>query len=355
MQLLTPGPVPLPPFVQKALIAPIIPHRSGEFEAFYETFLEGLRYLFQTTHSVCSMASSGTGGVEAAMYSLFKPGERVMVLDNGKFSGRWAAYGKALGLELIHLEKPWGEIASPAELLKAVMEAKQVRGIVLTHCETSTGACLDLEEISFMLKRQFPELLIVVDGIASIGAMPFYLDAWQIDCAIVASQKALMNPAGLVCFGMSEGSVASLRATTAGDYRNLYNYVQWTEKRNYPFTPPFSLLSGLKATLSHLQHMTLPTMWNQVHQSAQFFRQKITEMGGNSFTPHLSASMTAFQFPDTSAESIRLQLEARGFLLSGGQQELKGRILRISHMGLADQAAMRDCCDTLEELLAIHY
>ncbi len=352
MHLLTPGPVPIPDFVQEALGQSVIPHRSAQFEAFYANILDGLRYLFQTKQTVCTMASSGTGGVEAAMYSLFKPGDRVLVLDNGKFSGRWATYVNVLGLELIYLKKSWGEIATPKEVLAAMEEGGKVKGVVLTHCETSTGAYLDLEEISYLLKQKHPETLIVVDGIASIGATPFYFDAWGIDCAVVASQKALMNPAGVVAIALSEGSTATLRATDPGDYQNLYNYVQWAEKRNYPFTPPYSLLSGLLAVLNHYQEKTLPVIWNQVHQSAQYFRQRLKSLKGNSFTPYLSDSMTAFQFEGRDPESIRSQLEAQGFWLSGGQGPLKGQILRISHMGLADQVAMEACCDALAEILS---
>jgi aspartate aminotransferase-like enzyme len=341
--LLTPGPVPVPEFVQQALQRPVIPHRSAEFEAFYAELLSGLRYLFQTEGAVGSLISSGTGGVESLMYSLIQPGEEVVVVENGKFSQRWALHARQLGASPRVLQKPWGQSASPSEITEALQALNEPRALVLTHCETSTGALLDLEEIAFAVREAFPEVLILVDAITTVGAQAFYFDAWGIDGAVAASQKALMNPAGISVFALSERARARLRDTHPGDYQNLLNYLSWAEKNNYPYTPPVSLLYGLQAALASLQDQRLPVVWNQTQAAARSFRNGLARLGGELLPEAPSFSLTAFSFPDRSAADLLKDLKAQGFWLSGGQGPLKGKILRVSHMGpLAGEGVMEE-------------
>ena len=149
--LLSPGPVEIPPFVQEALLKPVIHHRTSAFEKMYGSVLDGLRYGFQTNDTVCTMIGSGTYGVQAAMYSRFRPDEgAVMVVNNGKFSGRWVDYGILLGLDILESKLEWGKSPQKYEILQNLDAFPgNVQGLVLTHCETSTGALTDVEEIAF--------------------------------------------------------------------------------------------------------------------------------------------------------------------------------------------------------------
>ena len=335
--LLTPGPVPVPPFVMDAIRQPVIHHRTSTFETMYGELLEGLKYLFQTKSAVASMTGTGTYGVEAALYSLFRPGERVLVLENGKFSERWKNYSILLGLDVIVFKKELGEGFSVEEVLTRLDKEENVRGLIATHCETSTGACLDLEELAFSVKRADPDILLLVDAITTVGAIPFYLDSWKIDCAVVASQKALMNPAGSVAFAMSEQGMECLHATHHADFRNLYNYFSFAEKCSYPYTAPVQLLYGIQAALNYIGTETLPVVWNQTHFSASSFRKGIQERGGHIFSSSPSDSVTAFYFPEEDNNRIRTMLaEKEGIYISGGQGQLTGKIMRVSHMGTSN-------------------
>ncbi|MEM7370647.1 MAG: aminotransferase class V-fold PLP-dependent enzyme [Bacteroidota bacterium] len=351
-KLLTPGPVPVPEFVMNAIYQAVIPHRSAAFEAFYGEMLNRLAYLFMTNQRVCSMIGSGTYGVEAAMYSLFQKGETVLVVDMGKFSERWADYGELLGLEVIRLTKEWGDSAEVSEIMTLAAQCEDLRGIVLTHSETSSAAMLDLEEVSWAIKQQFPQTLILVDAITSVGCMPFYFDKWQIDCAVVASQKALMNPAGLVAFAISEQAYKRMQDTHASDSRNLLNYLHFAQRNNYPYTPPVQLLYGVDAALKYVETERLPTLWNRCHHAAQTFRTGLKSLGGQLIAASPSESLSAFAFPDQDMTVLKTRLEEEyAIQVSGGQAHLAGTILRVSHMGMADAGEMDNVLKALASLL----
>ena len=251
--LLAPGPVPIPAFVAQSLAKPVIHHRGPAFAAVMQALRAGLQHLLQTQGATGLMIGSGTFGIETGMYSLFRPGERVLIVDNGKFSERWGEYGEVIGLENVLLKKNWGEVPSPEEVVAAATEGKPVSGVVITHCETSTGALTDLESVAVALRQALPDVLILVDAITSAGAVPFYLDDWDIDAAVVASQKALMNPAGIICWGLSERAVARLRPTRPGDFANWFNYHEAAKKDSFPFTPPIQGIYGILAALDHIR------------------------------------------------------------------------------------------------------
>ena len=140
--LLTPGPVPIPDFVMQAIAQPVIPHRSADFEAFFATFKGKLQYFFQTEHEVCAMLGNGSLCIEALMYSLFQKGDKIVVANFGKFSERWADYGRLIGLEVIDIQAEWGKSVSNESIFSQIN--KEIKAVILTHCETSTGVTQDV-------------------------------------------------------------------------------------------------------------------------------------------------------------------------------------------------------------------
>jgi aspartate aminotransferase-like enzyme len=349
--LLTPGPVAIPAEVAQALARPVIPHRSAAFASFYQALQEDLRYLFQASGPVAVMTGTGTQGMCAAIYSLFRPGDRVLVISAGKFSRRWADYAAFAGLQAEPLEKPWGQQPSPAEVLEAAARIPGLRGVVMTHCETSTGALLDLEETLFALRAAFPELLTLADVITTAGISPLYVDAWGLDAALCA-QKGFMNPSGLCCLALSERGRQQLRPSSPADVLNWHNYVQAAEKGFFPYTAPVNLLYGMEAALGMIRAEGLPGVWNRTRQSAERFRAGIQALGGTSFPEQPADALTVFSLPGRETDAIRKALqEQHGVLISGGQDALSGKVLRVSHMGLADAAAMDRCLVALREVL----
>lgn len=350
--MLTPGPVTVPEFVLTAMCRPVIHHRTDAFRAFYAQLQARLRTLFLTEGLTGAFPGSGTYGVELAMRSLFHPGERVLVLNLGKFSERWAHYGQLLGLETLEIQVPWGQSISLAHLKQIVEDQPNLSGVVITHSETSTGAVVDLEEMAFVLRRAHPEMLIMVDGITSIGTLPYYHEAWDLDVSIVASQKALLNPAGLVAFALSARAEARLRPTFGGDFANLHNYAAQARQHSFPFTPPLTLLYGLDAALAQIERHTLPALWQASHRSARVFRAGLRALGGEVFASQPSDSLTAFTMDNVDLTRLKQRLEAEyGLVLAGGQGPLKGHILRVSHMGEADATRMEALLAAMREVL----
>ena len=351
-KLYSPGPVPVPNFVQEALSKAVIHHRSQEFEDFYGGFLESLAYIFQTEHKVCACMGSGTYGVEMAIYSMFQAGERIVVSANGKFSKRWADYARHLGIEVVELEKAWGEVPSVSDVMDTLAEHPHIQGLVLTHSETSTGALLDLEEIAFEVKSKYPHILILVDGITSIGSLPYFHDDWGIDCSVIASQKALMNPAGLVAFAFSPQGKQKLRESHASDFQNLYNHLKAAQKNSSAFTPPVQLLFGVDAAMKHMEEETFPAIWNRTQHTARYFRNEVEALGGKIFPKRPTDSLTAFFFEGKDHTALKEFLEKEHkMILSGGQGELKGKILRVSHMGIFARKDMEEVVEALKDAL----
>ena len=299
------------------------------------------------------MVGTGTQGVEAAMYSLFRPGDKVIIPAMGKFSQRWVDYGKILGLEMAEISIPWGKTLRTDQVQVVLNTHSDAKGMVLTHCETSTGVGIDLEEIALACKAHNPNLLILVDAITSAGVIPFYLDAWKIDCAVVASQKALMNPTGLCAFALSELGIAHLQASHPADSRNLFYYIEHAKEGSYPYTAPVQFLYGIQAALSFFKKETLPKRWNHVHQLAHYFREQLTQIGGKIFSEEPSDSLTAFSFSDRDMGMLKTKLEEEANIqISGGQGELKGKILRVSHMGIIALKEMEFFSNSMKECLA---
>ncbi|MDX2248748.1 MAG: alanine--glyoxylate aminotransferase family protein [Bacteroidia bacterium] len=350
--LFTPGPVPVPAFVMEAIARPVIHHRTEAFTTLYAGIQTRLQYLFQTKGFTGTIIGSGTYGVESAIYSLFRPGEKVAVIQVGKFSQRWSDYSKLSGLEIIVIEKEWGKGITPQEVSSQLESHSDIAGIVITHCETSTGVCLDLEEIVLAARQQFPDLCILVDAITTVGAIPFYMDQWEIDYAVVASQKALMNPAGTCAFALSERAMGRLVSTHSSDFRNLYNYYQSGKRHEYPFTAPTQLLYGIGAALEDIQSEGLPAIWNRTHHAAKTFREGIIKLDGEIVAEMPSDSLTAFRFPGKNNSFIKKQMaEKYDIHLAGGQGPMKGEIMRCSHMAGMDAEMMLMVLDKLGELV----
>jgi len=350
--LLTPGPVTVPDFVLDAMRRPVMHHRDAPFKDFFQGLQARLRGLFLTESITGVFAGSGTYGVEMMMRSLLHRGERVLVLNLGKFSERWARYGQLMGLQVLEVQAPWGASISLEQVQTIARDQSNLGGVVITHSETSTGTMVDLEEMAFVLRRAHPDILILVDAITSVGAMPYYHDDWGIDATIVASQKALLNPAGLVAYALSSRAEARLWPTFGGDFANLRNYAAHARQSSFPFTPPLSLMYGLDAALARIEQETLPVVWQRVHESARIFRQGLAELGGKVRSEMPSESLTAFTLPGADLQQVRQRLaEAHGLLLAGGQGNWKGEVLRVSHMGEADASMMQRLLMAMNEVL----
>ncbi len=349
--ILTPGPVGVPDFILDAIGQPVIHQRSPAFIEFFAELQKGLRYLFQTEGPVVVLPSTGSMAVEMTMRSLFPPGSQVAIQSNGKFSDRWLQYGEYSGIKTTPLRLPWGENLDLQTLVTVLKSFPNLDGIVLTHCETSTGVQIDLEEMAFAARQIRPDLLIVVDAMSTVGVTPLYMDAWGLDAVVCSSQKGLFNPSGVSFIGLSLRVLFQMDTPKVDDALHLGHYWRYLSQGSFPFTPPTQLLYGVHEALEKIKELGLPQRWNNSHQMSQFLKKAVVEMGGKLFGVANSDVLTAFSFGGGDQDEIRKALLARGFEVAGGQGEFKGKMMRVGHFGWIGMEEMEGFVGALRDVL----
>lgn len=333
--LFTPGPTPIPPTVISAMSKPIIHHRHEEFKELLKRVTEKLRYVFQTKNEVFIMTGSGTAGMEAAVCNLFSAGDEVLVANSGKFGRRWTEIANIFGLKVHEITFEWGDAIEPDVVKKVLANNKNIKGVLLTQCETSTGVTHDIKKISEVV-RLSSDALIVVDAISSLGGEELRMDEWGIDVVVSASQKGLMTPPGLGFISLSQRANSYLHKSNLPKYyldikkskESLNNFLT-------PWTPATTLIVGLDAALDIIIKEKLETIWERNKVFSNCIRTNCVEMGFKMFSKRPSNIVTALRTPrGINPTSLLKTLKVDfGIILAGGQGELKGQIIRISNIG----------------------
>ncbi|MFN2471533.1 MAG: alanine--glyoxylate aminotransferase family protein [Gaiellaceae bacterium] len=337
--LLTPGPTPVPPSVLAAMSEPIIGHRGSDFKRLAGNVLMQLRDVYCTRDEVLLFSSSGTGAMESAVANLLSPGDRAVVVSAGNFGERWAAIAGAYGCEVESLRYAWGETPSAADLAAQLRDLGGAVAVFLTHSETSTGVVCDLEALAAVAREA--GALVVVDAISSLGAVPVETDEWGLDVVVSGSQKALMTPPGLAMASVSPRAwEANGRAALPRFYFDWARTRKAQEQPQTPFTPAISIVVGLNVALQLLLEEGLPTVFDRHVRLGRACREGVKAMGLELFSPDedRSAVVTAIRMPDgvDGQEVVGTVRERLGVTLAGGQGELRGKVVRIGHIGYVD-------------------
>ncbi|MEC4986416.1 MAG: alanine--glyoxylate aminotransferase family protein [Oscillatoria sp. PMC 1068.18] len=336
--LMIPGPTPVPERVLLAMAKHPIGHRSPEFSNLIGECNQLLQWLHQTQSDVLTLTVSGTGAMEAGIINFLSPGDRVLVGCNGKFGDRWAQVSEAFGLQVEKITAEWGK-ALDTEEFKAKLEAdtnKEIKAVILTHSETSTGVLNDLQTINSYVKKH-GEALIIVDAVTSLGAFDLPIDEWGLDVVASGSQKGYMIPPGLGFVAVSQKAWAAYEtATLPKFYLDLGKYKKANAKNSTPFTPPVNLMFGLHAALKMMQAEGLENIFARHQRMTQATRAGVKALGLGLFAPDEAASTAVTAVVPTSAEAnqIRSVLKKQFDIeTAGGQDHLKGKIFRIGHLG----------------------
>jgi serine---pyruvate transaminase len=337
--LFTPGPTPVPPEVLAAMSQPVVHHRGPDFKPVYKRCLERLAQVYRTETEVLLFTSSGTGTLEAATANLCSPGERIVVVSAGYFGERWAAIGSAYGCDVDHLRYEWGENPSPDDLAARLKELGGASTVFVTQSETSTGVVADVRSLAAVAKEA--GALVCVDAISSLGAVPCETDEWNLDVVVTGSQKALMTPPGLAMTSVSDAAwEARERATLPRYYFDWAHTRDAQRKLDAAFTPAVSIVIGLDVALGLLLERGLEAAFDHHIRLGRACREGVKAMGLELFSPDedSSAVVTAVRMPDgIDANELLLDLRDRfGITFAPGQGPLKGRILRIGHIGFFD-------------------
>ena len=352
-RLLTPGPTPIPAEVRLAMAGEMLHHRKADFQEVLHKLRGQMQTLFVTSQPVLPLSCSGTGAMTAAIFCLFAPGERVLVAEAGAFGERWRQIAASRGLNVISLSADWGQSIDPEAVKHILDEQPDIRGVLVQLSETSTGVLHPVEEIAKFTRQR--DLLLVVDGVSAVGISPCPMDAWGIDCLITGSQKGLMCPPGLALIALSQRAWEKAATVPEGCfYFNLIKERENLEKNQTHFTSPVSLLLGLQASLDRMLSYGLETVYRKQWALTMMARTGIQALGLRAFAPtRYTWGLTSVSLPVgvDGAELLRHMARDYGVIMAGGQGRLKGRIVRIGHMGWVDWADLAAGLHALAETL----
>lgn len=329
--LLIPGPVPLAPPVCRAMSKPIINHRGPEFAEILGEVRAGLRGVLKTRNDVVVLTGSGSAAMEAAISNLTGPEDRVLVLSNGKFGARFHEIGRRWG-EAAACEAPWGASFDLARVRELISQQRP-KVVAFVHNETSTGLKNPASEICSAARES--GALVVMDAITSAGGDGVEVDRWGVDLCVVGTQKCLGSPPGLAALAVSRRAWDAMGGR-APRYLNLPAYRKSAEKGQTPFTPAVSLFFALQESLRIIRREGLARRIARHRRMAKAVHAAAVEWGVPLFAKPegpsaYSNTLTALAPPDP--EGLKAAVKKRGVTIAGGQDALKGKIVRIAHMG----------------------
>jgi len=353
--LLAPGPTPVPPEVLAAMALPVIHHRTPQFSAVLDEVQAGLRELFGTAHEVLVLAASGTGAMEGAVTNLLSPGDEAIIVNGGKFGERWTKICQAYGVRPHEVVVEWGRAVRPEMVGEALAAYPAARAVFVQASETSTCVLHPVPALAELCRRR--DTLLVVDGITAVGVIDLPMDRLGIDVLITGSQKALMLPPGLAFVGLSPRAwAATEQSRLPRFYFDFRRERKGIAERSTAWTPAISLINGLRVALG----MMRSEGWANVHarhdRLARATRAAATALGLRLLAPEApSPAATGVMLPETVDGSalFRYLRDRMGVTFAGGQDRLKGKIIRLSHLGYVDAFDVVTGVAALE--LALHH
>jgi aspartate aminotransferase-like enzyme len=350
--LMTPGPTTIPSQVLLAMAKPIIHHRTEEFKAILKEINEGLQYIFQTANPVILFAASGTGALEAAVVNTLSHGDRALVVRGGKFGERWGELCEAFGVEAITIDVEWGQPVDPSQIESVLKRDSDIRAVFTTLCETSTCVRNDIEAIGAIVANH--RAVFVVDAVSGLCADDLRTDEWGVDIAVAGSQKGLMLPPGLAF--ASVGSKAEKRMKTSNlpkYYLSFEKALKSLAKTDTPFTSPVSLIYGLREAIVLLKEEGIENVIKRHARLAEATREAGRALGLELLSKAPSNVGTAILMPaGIDADELRKKLTREfSITVAGGQGRLKGRIIRVAHLGYCGTSDVVMAVSALESAL----
>ena len=337
-RLMTPGPAPVPEDVLLEMARPVIHHRSAEAKEVIKEVASGLKTVFQTRNDVMILTASGTGAMEAAAVNTVPRGGKALVLNAGWFAARWGNICKAYGINAVMLDTEWGQTVDPERVAEALRQHPDTVCVMGTLSETSTGTGHPIEAIGRIVAET--SAVFAVDGISGVGAMECRADAWGIDLLCAGSQKALMLPPGLAFVSVSPKAWAKIDAFDAPSfYFNLKSARKKMAEFDTPFTPAHTLILALRTSLRRILDEGVENVWRRHRVMSDACQAGLQALGLELFSARPAEGLTAFRVPDglKDADIRNMLVERFGITTIGGQDKLKGKIIRVGHMGYFDE------------------
>jgi alanine-glyoxylate transaminase / serine-glyoxylate transaminase / serine-pyruvate transaminase len=356
-----PGPTNIPDSIRKACDMATIDHRSPAFGKIFKPAVAGVRRVLRMAEGeVILLPSTGTGGWEAAISNTLSPGDTVLAARFGMFSHRWIDMCQRHGLNVEVIEAPWGQGAPIAAIEAALRDdaSHRIRAVLATHNETATGVRSDIAAVRGAMDAARHPALLFVDGVSSIGSMPFDMAGWGIDVAIAGSQKGFMLPVGLAILGVSPKALAAMEtATLPRTFFDFRDMLRSYATGSYPYTPAVGLIAGLAHAIEMLESEGLETVFTRHHRLAEGVRRAIAGWGMQpcAVSPDLySDTVTAVVVPEgcNGTDLVALAASKYDVAFGVGLGEVAGKVFRIGHLGMLTDVTMLAGLATAEMCMA---
>jgi len=349
-RLFTPGPVEIPVRILRAMSQVPPHHRTDAFRAVVRQVSEDLKWLHQTAGEVLMLAASGTGAMEACVVNLLSPKDRALVVVGGKFGERWANLCKAYGVAFDVIEVPWGHAVEPDEVAKRLDADAGIAAVFATQSETSTATLHDVEALAKVTRARGRRL--VVDAITGVGVHPLPQDAWGVDVVVTGSQKGLMSPPGIATVSLAPWALDAIE----GERLPRFYWDLRKARRSLPagetaFTPAVSLTYAVGEAIAMMKEEGLEAVHRRHARLAAATQAGARALGFTLFSRRPAHGVTAIEPPagvDAAGVVKRLR-DVHGITVAGGQDHMKGKMLRIGHMGAYDLSDIYVVLGALEE------
>jgi aspartate aminotransferase-like enzyme len=334
---MTPGPTNVPKDIREKMAEDLIHHRMADYKKLFSEVSENLKKIFKTKQDVITLTCSGTGVMEAAVINLFSRKEKVLVINTGYFGQRFVEITTTYGLDVIELKYDWGSTYNLEDVRGIILANPDLKGIFITHSETSTGVLNNLQNIGAITKDT--DILLVVDSVSGMVVNPLEFDSWSLDCVIAGSQKGFLLPPGLAFVALSEKSKKSMENSNLPKfYFDLKKYIKYLkEKQESPYTPAITLVVGLRFACELILKEGLDTIQAKHTKLRNYLGKELLNLGFEYFVTDKKArgntlvAVTHLGIQDM--DIFREAIDKNGVTIAGGQGDYVRKLLRIGCLG----------------------
>ncbi|MDN5343099.1 alanine--glyoxylate aminotransferase family protein [Oceanotoga sp. DSM 15011] len=334
--LMAPGPTPVPVDILLEGAKDTIHHRTPQYLEIQKRALDGCKYLFQTENPVFILSSSGSGAMETAVANLINPGDKAISVNSGKFGERWGDICRAFKADLNEIVLEWGDFVTPEKIREELEKNPDTKAVFTTLSETSTGTVHPIEEIAKVVKEF--DAVLVVDSISGLLAQPLKMDEWGIDVVVTGVQKGFMMPPGIGLISFSPKALEIAKNCTNNRYYFDINY--YSKKfPDSPWTPPINLVYQLAKSVEMLKEETIEGLWERHELMAIATRAAMKAMNLEIFAKNPGNVLTSIKVPENvdGKKIVSFLRDSWGVTFAGGQDTLKGKIIRVAHLGYMSQ------------------
>jgi aspartate aminotransferase-like enzyme len=335
--IMLPGPTNVSPRVMQAMLGPIINHRGDSFRQLYAELLGRVRLLFQTKGDVLVLSSSGTGGVEAAVFNLIRPGDTAIVPVFGEFSSRLAETVELAGGKAVQVKAEFGKVPPLAQLEGAMSKEGKFKALFLVHNETSTGVTAPYAREASKMAREHGAFA-VVDAISSLGGYAIPVDEWGVDMCITGSQKCIAAPPGLALLSVSSRVVDFLKTSPPKTrYFDIPRYIEYGARGETPFTPALSLYYALDEALKEFIEEGWEKRVQRHDEMSKAIYEGVAKLGLKAVaSPDVRSKTVIATYYPTGVDDSQFRKsmsQDKGIVVAGGFGPFKGKVFRIGCMG----------------------